>query len=200
MKRYAILVLFISAMSATRANAQGFKGYVAFGFNVTDDYLTESGNSQIGTRMGLNVGPGVLGRINKRLEVGMEMLYSQNGFYAELVQIPGIALDKITVHYVEVPLTLVYHFGLKRTEEKQHYIPTISGGITYARLFDHRIIAVDDMNLSNEVHFDRENALLLNLGMTTFFSKSFAFDVRGTLSRFGEWTSTGRLLYYLNSK
>jgi len=121
MKRYAILVLFISAMSATRANAQGFKGYVAFGFNVTDDYLTESGNSQVGTRMGLNVGPGVLGRINKRLEVGMEMLYSQNGFYAELVQIPGIALDKITAHYVEVPLTLVSFWFEKNGGETTLY-------------------------------------------------------------------------------
>jgi len=47
------------------------------------------------------------------------------------------------------------------------------------------------------VRFDRENALLFNITATSFFTKSFALNAKGTLSTFGEWTVALRLLYYI---
>jgi len=114
MKRFTILFFLILALFTVQLNAQRSKAYLALGSNLTDDYLTESGNSQVGTRLGLNIGPGVSILIHRRWETSVELLYSQNGFYANPVQIPTIALNKIKLHYIEVPLTLAYRFNIKK--------------------------------------------------------------------------------------
>lgn len=199
MKRFTVLILLTFILGTIQLNAQGFKGYLTLGSNLTDAYLTESGNSQQGSRIGLNVGPGVsvIMNRNRRWETSMELLYSQNGHYVNLVQVPAIALNKITLHYIEVPLSLAYRFNIKDNEKERFYKRSISGGIIYARLFKHKIIAVDGTDLTNDVRFDQENALLFNIAATSFFSESFALNGRGTLSTFGEWTIALRLLYYI---
>ena len=200
MKRFPVTVLLTFFWGAIQLHGQGFKAHVALGVNISDDYLTELGSSQVGTRMGLNIGPGVSGMLNKRLDLSMEMLYSQNGFYSKLDEIPIIALDKIMLHYLEVPISLVYRLDTKKKDEAKLYKTSIGGGITYARLFKHKIIAINGSNLTNETRFDQENALLLNVVATSFFSESFALNGRGTLSKFGEWTVAIRLLYRIANK
>lgn len=200
MKRFAILICITFIVGAIQLNAQGFQPYIAIGANITDDYLTELGNSQVGTRMGLITGLGVAGRINRRWETSVELLYSQNGYYLEFSQIPTVALDKIVAHYIEVPLALVYRFGGKKRKEEYLNKPSISGGLSYAHLFKYKVIAVDGRNLTNDIRFDQENALLFTIAATSFFSESLALNGRGTLSTFGEMTIALRLLYYISKE
>lgn len=194
MKRFTFLVFILGTI---QLNAQGFKAYLAVGSNLTEAYLTQSGNSQVGTRIGVNIGPGVSIGINERWETSMELLYSQNGHYANLVQTPTIALNRLRLHYIEVPITWGYRFNLKKEEKASFYKRRISGGIAYARLFKYRILAIDGTNLTNDVRFAQENALLFNIAATSFFSESLALNGRGTFSTFGGWTIALRLLYYI---
>lgn len=194
MKRFTILIFFLSAI---QLNAQGFKAYLAFGSNLTEAYLTQSGNSQVGTRIGLNIGPGVSVVINGRWETSMELLYSQNGHYAKFVQTPTIALNQLRFHYIEVPLSWGYRFNLKKNEQEIFYKLRISGGMAYARLFKHKVLAIDGTDLTNDVRFDQENALLFNIAATSFINESLTLNGRGTLSTFGGWTIALRLLYYI---
>lgn len=197
MKRFTNLIFLTFILGTIQLNAQNSKAYLAFGSNLTKANLTELGNSQVGTRIGLNIGPGVSIMLNKRWATSMELLYSQNGSYVNLVPIPSVALNKIMLHYIEVPLTLAYGFNIKKQAQEHSYKHSISGGITYARLFKHKIIAIGGRNLTNEVRFDQEDALLFNFAATSFLKKSFAINGRATLSTFGKWTLALRLLYYI---
>ncbi len=194
MKRFTFLIFILGTI---QLNAQGFKAYLAVGSNLTEAYLTQSGNSQVGTRIGVNIGPGVSIGINERWETSMELLYSQNGHYANLVQTPTIALNRLRLHYIEVPITWGYRFNLKKEEKASFYKRRISGGIAYARLFEYSVLAIDGTNLTNDVRFAQENALLFNIAATSFFSESLALNGRGTFSTFGGWTIALRLLYYI---
>lgn len=194
MKRLTILIFIFGAL---QLNAQRFKGYLAFGSNLTEAYLTQAGDSQVGTRIGVNIGPGVSVMMNERWEMNLELLYSQNGHYADLVQAPNVALNKLRLHYIEVPLSWGYRFNIKQVEQANFYKRRISAGIAYARLFRYSVLAIDGTNLTNDVRFAQENALLFNIAATSFFSESLALNGRGTLSTLGEWTIALRLLYYI---
>lgn len=194
MNGFPILVLILCTL---QINAQKFEGYWAFGSNLTEANLTQSGNRQVGTRIGLNTGLGVSKLISRRCEINLELLYSQNAHYAKIVEAPSIALNRIRMHYVEVPLTFGYRFNIEKDKKENFYKRRIIGGIAYARLFRHKALAIDGTDLTNALRFDQENALLFNIAATSFFSKSLALNGKGTLTTFGEWTVALRLLYYI---
>jgi len=194
---FPTLFFLLFILSTLQVNAQGFKAYLAFGSNMTDAKLTQSGKSQLGTRIGLNTGLGVSMTINKRWETNMELLYSKNGYYVDFLEAPAIALDKITLHYIEAPLALAYRFNLKENEQKSLYKHSISGGIAYARLFKHKITGLDGTDLTEDFRFKQENALLFHIAATSLIRKSLALNVKGTVSTFGGWTFAFRLLYYI---
>ncbi|MEM1122831.1 MAG: outer membrane beta-barrel protein, partial [Bacteroidota bacterium] len=108
MIRFVTLILLTFILGIDQLNAQGFKAHIALGTNIADDNLTELGNSQVGTRLGVVIGPGVSGLISSRWEMGVELLFSQNGHYVKHSQLPTIGLDKIRLDYLEVPVTLAY--------------------------------------------------------------------------------------------
>jgi len=194
MNGFPILVLILCAL---QLNAQKFEGYLAFGSNLTEANLTQSGNRQVGTRIGLNAGPGVSALISKRCEISLEMLYSQNAHYARIIETPSLALNRIRMHFVEVPLTIGYRFNIEKDKKENFYKRRIIGGIAYARLFRQKVLAIDGTDLTNAVRFDQENAFLFNIAATSFFSKALALNGKGTLTTFGEWTVALRLLYYI---
>lgn len=194
MNGFPLLILLLLAF---QLNAQRFEGYLAFGSNITEANLTKSGNRQVGTRVGLNIGPGVSAAINSRCELNLELLYSQNAHYAKIVETPAISLNRLRMHFVEVPVTLGYRFNIEKDKKASFYKRRIMGGIAYARLFRHRVLGIDGSDLTDAVRFDQENAFLFNIAATSFFSKSLALNGKGTLTTFGEWTVALRLLYYL---
>ena len=152
-----MLIFLTFILGAIQLHAQRFRASLALGSKLKEASLTKLGNSQVGTRLGLNIWPGVSGIINRRWEANIELLYSQNGSYANLAQIPTVALDKVMLHYIEVPLSLAYRFNIKKNEKEHFYKRRISGGITYARLFNNKIVAIDGSNLTNDVRFEHNN-------------------------------------------
>ncbi|MGD1844194.1 MAG: outer membrane beta-barrel protein, partial [Salibacteraceae bacterium] len=101
---------------------------MALGVNITDDSRTEFGSRQVGTRMGLNFGPGVTGRLSKNLDLSVEMLYSQNGSYTPLDEISSTAVDKIALHYLELPITLAYGLDIRNDSEAELSKLSLGGG------------------------------------------------------------------------
>lgn len=194
MKGFPVLIFLLLAV---QLKAQRFEGYLALGSNITEATLTQSGNRQVGTRIGLTLGPGVSALLNRRWDLNLEMLYSQNAHYVKIVETPSMALNRIRLHSVEVPITLAHRFNIEKDKEESFYKRRISGGIAYARLFRHGVLGVDGSDLTDAVRFDQENAILFTIATTSFFRKSLAINGKGTLTTFGEWTLALRLLYYI---
>lgn len=54
-KSFTPLLFLMLIFGNTPLFGQGFKAHFTVGTNISDDYGTESGNSQVGTRMGIFV-------------------------------------------------------------------------------------------------------------------------------------------------
>lgn len=191
------LFLLTFFLGVFQLKSQTFNTYLVLGANVTEASATKTGNSQVGTRIGLNAGAGVSAAIGGNWETGMELLYSQNGQYVNLEELSTVPLDKIVLHYVEVPLTIAYRIDLKKGKEDFFSSLAVGSGVSYARLVDFKVIAVNGTNLSNDVSFDPDRAFLFHFGATSVINPSFALNGKATLSMFGKWTMALRLLYCL---
>jgi len=153
--------------------------------------------SQVGFRMGWNTGAGVSVKLAERLRMNMEMLYSENALYVQFVETPEIPLDKITLRFIEAPIFLSYPFNIDGTEKKKKFKQSIGGGITYAQLFNYKMVAVDGSDLTNDVQLDQKNAILININATSTLNDSFAMDARVSIALFGDLTYALRLIYTL---
>ena len=129
--------------------------------------------------------------------MNLELLYSQNAHYTKIVETPTVALNRLRLHFVEVPLTLGYRFNIEKDKAANFYKRRIMGGIAYARLFRHAALGLDGIDVTDAVRFDQENALLFTVAATSFFHQSLAVNGKGTVTTFGEWTVALRLLYYI---
>ncbi|MFK7758098.1 MAG: outer membrane beta-barrel protein [Flavobacteriales bacterium] len=178
--------------------AQNFSGYIALGSNVMNDKLTSSGTSQVGTRIGLNTGPGLMVKLNDRLSFGMELLYSQNGIYINPDQFLNVELERIRLHYLEVPLLLVLE---PRYRNKLPGRITIkgAGGVSTARLFHSNVIPVEETALSEPITFPEPNAFLFHAGAIVSFHERYAVNVKSSVSTYGEWTFAFRFHYFLHA-
>lgn len=197
MKIPIILIAALVILGINQTHAQVFTPYLALGTNITNDKLTESGSRQVGSRMGPNLGVGVSGLMSKRLSLDMEILFSQNGNYAKMVEEPTINLDKIALRYLEVPLMVTYQ--LKNENKKNLRGPSVSAGLGYAQLLKHKVITRDERDISDEISFEQDGVLLFNAGATSFLSDKWAVNGRCTISQYGNWTLALRLLYYIQS-
>ena len=196
MHRFTTLLILLISCTAP-AKAQGFKPYLTLGSNVTKDYFTQAGSSQVGTRLGLVLGPGVLANLNERWDLGAELLYSQNGFYTDFIQVPNTPINKIKLHYIEAPLRLHYRLGKDEGGDKSRKTQSIGFGVSYAHLFSSKFLAADETELTDEVFYNGESTLLYNLYLSSSLGESFTVSGWGAVSGFGEWTFTARVLYFL---
>lgn len=143
-----LLVLLISGLSASDLEAQTrkkrkrskkitqrFKASVLLGGSLTQ----LDGDNQIGfDKPGLYAGARVVVVLKHRLDINIEMLYSQKGARIKNAESMGIVNrpDKnriISVNYMEIPFTLKY---LLSENESSYFI---EGGASFSRLFNSKI-------------------------------------------------------------
>jgi len=162
------------------------------------DKYTSTGNSQVGSRIGLNTGLGGLLKISEKLDIGMELLYSQNAIYINLEQLPNIELERIRLHYVEIPLQVVFNPLQRRKNSLPGSVVRLKwiGGLSVARLFHHNTTAVNEQELIEQVSFSRPTAFLLHLGTAVSLSEKLALNAKVSASAYGDWTFSFRLFRY----
>jgi len=174
------------------ANGQQFKASIIGGVN-----FAELDSDELDGRIGWNVGTGVSTQFAKKWKASLELLYSQNGFYLKPSQVPVVPLEELSLHFIEVPLELSYLFRFRKPSNDKVYQHQLNMGVSYARLFKHKAIDYEEMDISDQLQFDNLNAILFNFGVTAFWNESIALNGKGTLSTFGEWTIAIRMMYFI---
>ncbi len=144
-----LLVLLISGLFVSNLEAQSRKKKRKRSKKITQRFkasliaggsLTQlDGDNQIGfNKFGLYTGARATVVLNHRLDLNIEMLYSQKGARIKNAENLGTINrpDKdrlIAVNYMEIPFTLKYLLGDK---ESSYYI---EGGASFARMFNSKI-------------------------------------------------------------
>lgn len=149
---------------AWQVQAQRFEAGLVAGLNLSQI----DGDRLAGfNKPGLVAGVKVATILSDRWQVGLEMLFSQQGSSRTRQDDPASAYDKIRLNAVEVPVLLQFK------EWKFH----IGGGVSYARLIDFQVIDALGGDVTDTQNFN-ENTFSLVFNGIYYFRENMGFEVR----------------------
>ena len=173
MKLFKLLLpLFFLLSGANSLSAQRFDGGIIFGLNfaeLTGEDVTDFIGGHLGVRSSM--------KLKKRLRLGMELVFSEQGEYIMVKSFPNVPITKIKLDYIEVPVQVEWNALTK--EEKNAWL---NFGLAYAKLINYKIIARDQGDITNEVTWQSESAMLVTIGATAFFNEHIGINFRGAQS------------------
>ena len=194
--KLVILPILLLSMFCSDTNGQlarfnaGFVGGLNFseleGKSVTDYF-------------GLNAGLIGTARLSKHSQLGLEMLFSQNGEYVLPEYYPAIQYGPVWLNHVEVPVHIDWLIGV--FERDEYYDWNLNIGLAYARLVGYNIENVEKENVDQQVIYRNRDAVLLQAGTTYHFTKKMGVNFKASLPLRIDglsWTLAARVIYMLN--
>jgi hypothetical protein len=194
--RFLLLILFtISFLGLQAQGTSGprFKAGLIAGINAAQLRGDESTGFK---KLGLTGGISGIAVLDERMDLIVEILYSQRGSTQQLIAGSQDQIQKYFLNYIEVPVL----FGIKDwyNQEREDYNLQFYGGLSYGRLIDgavnfsaeHRELLTDNEDTPDEIDSDRyiidrnadENDISWILGATYFINDNWAASFRYTSS------------------
>lgn len=135
-----LLLIFLLIGLTYQAEAQDrrFKGGIMFGFNASQI----NGDDLWGyNKAGLNLGFRINTVIKPRIDVSMDLLYSQRGAQSAFSLDNSQLLNRYNLHYIEVPVIFHYKDWEVEVDNTSFYRMDFQAGLAYGRLFRARAVA-----------------------------------------------------------
>ncbi|MCF8236867.1 MAG: PorT family protein [Saprospiraceae bacterium] len=130
--------MIIAAVQQADAQDRRFKAGILFGLNasqITGDDLWGY------NKAGLNLGFRINTVIKPRIDVSMDILYSQRGSQSAFSFNNGQLLNRYNLHYIEVPIIFHYKDWEIEVDKTSFYRMDFQAGLAYGRLFRARAVA-----------------------------------------------------------
>lgn len=185
---YTLTLILCCVFISIQMKAQErFKAGIIVGFNAAQlDGDRSAGYNKLGLVAGLR---GVTVITNK-IEVSIELLYSQRGSRSSLVPDNSNVPFKIATDFIEIPL--LFNYKDWYDEEGEYYKLHFHAGFSYGRLISTNV--EDDSPVSNLVQASEDfnkNDWSYMLGATFYAGPHVAFTFR--------WSRSFGVLYFNNS-
>jgi hypothetical protein len=141
-----------------------------------------------------------LGRasLSNHFELGVEILYSQNGEYVLPDFYPQVRFGRVRLHHLEVPVYLSKTISLSREHD---YADLRCGlGLAYARLLGFHAEDLYRNDLNPYIRYGNMEALLMQAHLTFQLNRHLGVNLKATLPVRRErldWTLASRLVYTL---
>lgn len=185
---FSFLLFIYSDAQDSRFNA----GFVA-GLN----FAALEGNGTT-NYSGLNTGIIGTAKITRHSQLGMEILFSQNGEYILPKYYPALQYGQVWLNHVEVPVHIDWLIGV--FQKDKFYDWNLNIGLAYTRLLSYNIETIDKVNVNDKIIYANKDAILLQAGTTYNFTKKLGLNFKASLPiRIEElnWTLAARLIYMI---
>lgn len=170
MNKYILLFLF--ACSFSNGQAQTFKAGAIIGLNASQI----RGDASAGfNKLGIMGGLRVAVEAGDKIDVSLEMLYSQKGSYQRVTN-NNPEEFRIIADYIDIPVGINYRDWLV---EEGFYRLHFHGGISYGRLINAK---TTDIQLEGTVEQFNENDISWFGGASYYFNENLALTGRYTRS------------------
>jgi hypothetical protein len=132
-----LLFIYIDAQDS-RFNAGFIAGlnFAALEGNGTTNYI------------GLNTGIIGTAKITRHSQLGMEILFSQNGEYILPKFYPALQYGQVWLNHVEVPVHIDWLIGV--FQKDKFYDWNLNIGLAYTRLLSYNIETIDKVNINDK--------------------------------------------------
>ena len=167
------LLLAAPTLSGQETVERRFKGGIVAGFN-----LSQIEGDQVAgyDKIGLQAGARVAIVLKEKMDLGIEMLFSQRGSAARN-QNQGTFPFKLTLNYVEVPV--IFNYMDWKAEDEDYYRLHFHTGFSYGRLIG---FSADDNQITELGDFFRDNDVSWIGGATYYVNENLGITARYTRS------------------
>ena len=185
---FSFLLFIYSDAQDSRFNA----GFVA-GLN----FAALEGN---GTTNYIGLHTGIIGtaKITRHSQLGMEILFTQNGEYLLPKYYPALQYGQVWLNHVEVPVHIDWLIGV--FQKDKFYDWNLNIGLAYTRLLSYNIETIDKVNVNDKIIYANKDAILLQAGTTYNFTKKMGINFKASLPiriKGLSWTLAARLIYMI---
>lgn len=145
---------------------------------------------------GINAGLMGTMRITPHFQMGMELLFSQNGEYILPDYYPAVQYGTIWLNHIEIPIHFDFLIGV--FEREDFYDWNLNIGIAYTRLLSYYGEDFLQNDVTDQVVYENKEARLLQFGTTYNFSRRFGLNFKASLPIRVEaldWTVAVRMVY-----
>lgn len=189
----AFALFFALVLSRLSAQNSRFGAGIIAGLN-----FAELEGNGITDYFGLNAGLIGTARISRHTQVGMEILFSQNGEYILPESYPYVQYGQVRLNHLEIPLHIDWLIGVFKRED--FYDWNLNLGVAYTRLFSHHAEDINNQDVSNQIVYGKRDAFLLQAGTTYHFTKRLGLNLKTSLPIRVEglnWTLAARMVYLI---
>jgi hypothetical protein len=175
MKKYFLMFVITTGLVGwvQEGNSQvgTFRAGAAVGLN-----FAELEGNDVFDYFGLNAGLVADYQFAKRWQLGMELLYSQNGEYILPRYYPDISYGNIWLHHVEIPIHIDFLMNVYKKHRFNDWHVQLGGA--YAYIFD--LFAESELRdeVTDQVVYDRRSNWMLQFGTTYYFRKNIGWNLR----------------------
>ena len=151
------------------------------GSNLTDYY-------------GINAGIIGTAKLSENVQIGMELLFSQNGEYILPTFYPKIDYGDIWLNHIEIPVHLDWLVNIFRKEAYHQY--NFNLGIAYTRIFSYSAEDIHKNDVTNLAVYRDKDAWQAQGGITYHFTEKLGLNMKASLpiqQEHLEWTVAARL-------
>lgn len=156
--------------------------------------LSELAGEDISSYVGLHTGLKVATNVAPRWDISTELLYSQAGEYVTPTAYPIIDYGKIHLNYLEIPLYMTFLAYPKA----DYFQKKFSFGLAYTQLLNHKVENFNGVDISDQVVWDKRQAIIGLLGVSHHFNKQMELNFRAALAKnelAWAWTLSFRGIY-----
>lgn len=195
-KKHSILViaLIILTYSGSFGQTSRFNAGIVTGLNFSE--LEGNGFTDY---IGLNAGIIGTAKLSKHSQLGLEILFSQNGEYILPKYYPALQFGQVWLNHIEVPIHIDWLIGVFQRDK--FYDWNLNIGLAYTRLVSYNIETIDKVNVDDQIIYENIDATLLQAGTTYNFTKRMGLNFKASLPIRIEglsWTLAARLIYMIN--
>ncbi|MCC6723314.1 MAG: PorT family protein [Saprospiraceae bacterium] len=167
----SVIALLLLAIFNNEAQAQQrFRAGMVGGLNAAQILGDDSAGYN---KLGLCGGLRVITVLQDKMDIIIEMLYSQRGSYEQFI----LGDMKINLKYIEIPVLFAYKDWYQK--EDDFYKVQAVGGLSYGRLL--KATAIGSLH-DEEVENFNDNDISVTFGADFFMNKHFGFGARWTRS------------------
>ncbi len=194
--KQSILILTLILLTWSESIAQTSRFNAGFVAGLNFSALEGSG---ITDYFGLNAGIIGTAKLTKRSQLGMEILFSQNGEYILPEYYPALEYGQVWLNHLEVPVHFDWLFNV--FQKDKFYDWNLNLGLAFTRLISYNVNTIDKENINEQIVYVNHDALLLQAGTTYNFTKKMGLNFKASLPIRLEglnWTLAARLIYMIN--
>jgi hypothetical protein len=163
--------------------------------------FAELEGNEITDYFGFNAGLLGTARLSDRHQVGMELLFSQNGEYVLPEYYPRITYGQVRLNHIELPVHI--DWLIRSFKRGNFYDWNLNIGLAYTRLLSYAAENVDQMDVTDQIRYGKKEAFLIQAGTTYHFTNKIGLNLKATLPIRKEglsWTLAARIIYMLDDK